>query len=386
MVSSQVVAADVCDKKPELPKCAGTDPEPDPDDACAKFAAPDFAFWRDSVSKRVPAVTVFVADSASGCEKELLRIDLADSGPINKLNLAYSTVGAGETFFGRIVIEREKWLDSSQGESVWKYDFEISGGEIVPIFVNPVMILESNDPENQSFGGIDLSTDTSSLVWHAKEREGQLSYQSISTLNIDECTYWPCTTIDGGTHLVQSVYHVLGTGSSSGTSLRNPVWGPYDERIYYRSDDVYGEFVSQYIMAIRSDGSDSGQGARIFSREDQFLGDPAYRAIRALSSGLSGWPDPGEFLAVEIAEDYFLFTCADVYTINLGNCPSNCELQYETQGNFPSWTKSGKIIHSGLGKSCKLNQIGLWDGAVEALTMGVEPEAAGGVIEVVESG
>jgi hypothetical protein len=387
MMSSPIFAGgkDCSDPKwADNPSCSGTDPEPDPDDPCANFAEPDYVFWRDSTSKRVPAVTVFLAESATGCEKELLRIDLSDSGPINVLDLAYSSVGTGDSFFGRIVYAREEWLDSSQGPSVWKYDFGISGGQIQPAGdpAIPVMVLENTDPENQDGSGLDLSADTGSLVWRLIDQVSEdLLKISIRTVDIDSCENWPCGNIDGGQRLVGYDYHVPYPSPPTGTYLQNPIWGPFGDRIYFVAKEYQPDSQSHYVMAIASDGSNL-EATKIFGIEDQTPGDPSYRFIRSVASGLSGWPNPGEYLAVEIGEDNWVYSCADIYTLDVAACEenpdTNCELQYELGGSFMSWTRTGSIVLSGLGGACKFNQIGIWDGVdVNILTKGYEPEAAG---------
>jgi hypothetical protein len=389
--SSPAIAGDKDCNDPKWsnhPICTGTDPEPDPGDSCANFYAPDFVFWRDSTSKRVPAVTIFLAETHTGCEKELLRIDLSDSGPINLMWLTYSAIGAGDTFFGRIAFEREEWLDSSRGPSVWKYDFEISDGQIQPTG-DPVIVLENNDPERQYARGLDLSPDTGSLVWKFGEQIENSWNQSIHIVDIDNCTSWPCDTFDGGQSLVEYIYHTSGPGLYWGTYLQQPVWGPYGDRIYFVAKTYQPDLHSHYVMAIESDGNANGVATEIFGIENQVPSNPNYRHIRSVSSGLSGWPDLGEYLAVEIGDDNLIYSCADVYTLNVAACEDpkvSCKLQYETHGSFASWTRTGAIILSGLGSACKFNQIGIWDdGDLNILTKGYEPEAAGGEVEVAES-
>jgi hypothetical protein len=382
--SGALFAADVCEKKPELPKCdtdPDPDPPPDPDDPCAGFADPDVVFWRDATSKRVPAVTIFLAESATGCEKELLRIDLSDTGPINDLHLAYSSIGTGDEFFGRIVFEREKWLDSSLGSSVWKYDFGISGGEIQPLPGQPAIVLDYTiDPDNQRTRGMDISSDTSSLVWTSTEYINDSWAIDINIVNLDDCAAWPCTTFNGGQSLIQTIYPPRGVEPWR-MYIKQPVWGPYGDWVYFVAVEEEGEINSQFVRGIKSDGSDLGQATTIYGFENPPSGDPDYRHLRSVAGGLGGWPETGAFLAVEIGEDSFIHSCAELYTLDLEECPgSNCELQFETQGTFPSWTKTGNIAHSGLGNACKLDQIGLWDGvSVKTLAKGWEPEAAGGL-------
>ena len=381
--SAPVIAADICDKKPDLPKCntdPPPDPEPDPDDSCANFSAPDYAFWRESNKGRVPTKTIFVADSTTGCEKELLFIDLSETGFVNRLNLAYSSVGSGESFFGRIVFQMDLGSVSSQAQidPVWKYDFGISEGQIHPV-EGPLVVLTNTDPENSYARGLDLSADTHSLVWNFAERSGDdLSKLSIRTLDIDGCVDWPCASVDEGNNLVEYEYQNRYPDPSTGTLLQNPVWGPFGERIYFVAKEYQPDSHSHYVMAIAADGSANGQATMIFGIENQVPGDANYRHVRSVASGLSGWPDPGEYLAVEIGDDNFVYSCADVYTLDVELCPGpQCELQYELGGNFMTWTRSGAILLTGLGGACKYNQIGIWDGTdVNIITKGYEPEAA----------
>jgi hypothetical protein len=359
------------------PTCPGhptcNDDPPEVGDICADFASPDFVFWRDSTDKRVSAVTVFAAESATGCEKELLRIELST----NHLHLAYSSFGEGDSFFGRIVFEEMNLLDPGQGPSVWKYDFGISSGDIQHDPEGPAMIMVNSDREGRGFTGLDLSPDTNSVVWGFYEPVDDSWAHSIRIVDIDACTTSPCT-YDGGRPLFEPDDH----NSDSGMYLRQPVWGPFGDRIYFAAQEEGGASNSQYVMAIKSDGSDGDNATTIFGFENPVLGDPGYRVLRSVSSTLSGWPPPRELLAIEIGKDGFMCSCAELYTLDVANCENPdiaCELQYETPGIFPSWTRTGAILHSGLGNACKNNQVGLWDGtALEVLTKGYEPEAAGG--------
>jgi hypothetical protein len=363
------------------------EPDPDPDDPCANFSEPDYAFWRESNIKRVPTKTVFVAESATGCEKELLFIDLSDTGFANRLNLAYSSVGTGDSFFGRIVFTREELLDSSRGPTVWKYDFGISNGQIQRIG-DPVMVLENTDPDNQHGRQLDLSADTGSLVWTLSEEiEDGLWELSIHTLYLSDCTdlVQPCAALDEGQVLVEYDYHVHYPEPSTGWYLQNPVWGPFGDRVYFAARQYGPDSHSHYVMAIdiASDGSADGLPTVVFGIEDQVPGDPSYRHVRSVASGLSGWPNPPrEYLAVEIGEDNFFYSCADIYTLDVSACEDGnpdtiCQLQYEIGGSFQSWMRTGSIVLSGLGGACKFNQIGIWDGMdVSIITKGYEPEAA----------
>jgi hypothetical protein len=366
------------------------EPDPDPDDPCANFSAPDYAFWRDSGLRKAPAKTIFVAESVSGCEKELLQIDLSESGFVNRLYLAYSSVGTGDSFFGRIVFTRE-WSDSSQGPSVWKYDFRISDGEVQSTggSPNPVKVLEIDVPENQhpSVRGLDLSADTKSILWKFSKAIGEdldLWKHSIHTLDLSDCPRWPCAMLDEGMVLVEYDHYTLYPEPSTGWYVQNPVWGPLGDRIYFVARHYQPSYLhSHYVMAIdiASDGSAAGPATEIFGIENQVPGDPSYRHVRSVASGLSGWPDPGEYLAVEIGEDNLVYSCADIYTLNLAACESECtisDLKYEIGGSFQSWLRTGSIVLSGLGGACKFNQIGIWNGLdVNIVTKGYEPEAAG---------
>lgn len=357
-------------------------PDPDPDDPCVNFSSPDYAFWRDSGRRNAPAKTIFVAESATGCEKEVLRIDLADIGYVNRLNLAYSSSSTDSNFLGRVVFQIDIGSVSSEAEAnpVWKYDFDISEGQIHSA-EGPLPVLENIDPENSYARGLDLSADTGSLVWKFGLSDGDgLWKESIRTLDIDGCQVWPCASVAGGNSLVEYDYYTV---QSTGTYLQNPVWGPLGKRIYFVAREYQPNSHSHYVMAIAADGSASGRATKIFGIENQVPGDPNYRNVRSVASGLSGWLEPGEYLAVEVGEDNMVWSCADVYTLNVASCEdenpdTQCDLQYELGGNFMTWTRSGTILLTGLGGACKYNQIGIWDGVdVNIITKGYEPEAAG---------
>lgn len=356
-----VCSTQVAAKKPVKPPILVDDP-------CASMQTVDFAFWRDSSSKRVPQVSIYLAESATGCEVKLLDIPLADTGPINDLKLAFSSVEDGALVLGRVVWARQI---NGRAISVWMHDFKIEDGSLVGVG-EPAVIMENMDAENADINSIDLSPDMQSLVYQFEEDDDSgLHVWSIRAMRIENCVS-PCSFNAG-----EILYCIEDTPVLDG--LSSPVWGPLGTRIYF----VEREGDYRHVKAIDTSGGNLVTLATVSNETG---------IVRQVSSGIGhGWPEEREYLAVTIGEPVVagvvIHGCARVYTLDVGDCPAGegCVLKYEVAGTFPSWTRDGKLIHISQGltlknpDNCKIDTIGSWDGSrLESLTKGYEPEAAGG--------
>jgi hypothetical protein len=367
--SGPVIAADVCDRKPELPKCnlppdpppdPPPEPDPDPDDPCADFAAPDFVFWRDSHTNLVAQVSIFAAESDTGCEAKLLDVPLPE-GSVNDLKLTYSSGISDGEFMGRVV-----WADHRYGEpqSVWMFDFSTSAGQVVPNAGMPVNIM-NNDVAGVGWNieDLDLSPDMQSLVYRVNDyRDEEPDYFRIFSQDIEDCLLSACPFSDG-----DELYSIQELPETS-EALDSPVWGPLGQRIYFieRTGDTY------LVKLIEANET---QATTLFTYNGG-------EHIFDVASGITG---SGEVLALEIGTDPYIHGCRGVYTLNVTACEegSACELDWAFAGIWPSWTKDAKLIHTYQGtrvkRQCKTDTIGVWDNTgLKALMKGYEPEAAGG--------
>ena len=273
-------------------------PSGKPTDPCIgqQTFSPDFAFWRDSSSNRVPQVTIYLAESVTGCEKKLLDIPLADTGAINDLKLAFSWVEDGEVPLGRVVWARQT---SGHAIAVWKYDFHYQQGS-VDGDDGPTKILENTDYDNQDINYLDLSPDMQTLVYQLTDN-GDQDHWSIRTIDIDIPTcVFPCTFAAG-----ERLYGVEDTNAIQ--SLRSPVWGPFGTRVYFveRADDYY------HLKAIDSSG---GLPITLLS-----INRTEFGIVRQISSGIGyGTPGDKEFIAVTIGPisswGAAIHGCANVYS------------------------------------------------------------------------
>jgi len=359
------------------------DPPPVGDScASAESFAPDFVFWRDSTSRRVPQVTVFLADAEPYCEIKLVDIPLADTGPINDLKLAFSSIHDAGGFFGRVV-----WARQTQGWvlHVWKYDFRLVDGAAQAEPGEPRMILDfTTVAEGQRIRQLDqdLSADTQRLVYTYMPYPIDGLAWNIREIAIADCTAAPCAYDSAA-----SIYQ-LEDDPELAEDLSSPVWGPLGERVYFI--ERYGD---SYRLLARDLASDELFTLLAIENEGLTYGDDGYFTLRQVASGiLSDWPGKadGEHLAVEIGWDTLRWGCAYLYDLDVEAClgdlaGAGCGLTREVGGIGPSWTREGKLVHTYQGltlknpNNCARGDIALWDGVnLEKLARGWEPKADGG--------
>lgn len=358
--SDTAIAADVCKKKPDLPKCI-TEPDPplDPDDPCANFAAPDLVFWRDSHTNLMAQVSIYAAESETGCEAKLLDVPLPE-GPINDLKLAYSSDTSDGEFEGRVVWAKHRY---GEPQSVGLFDFSINAGQVVPNAGMPKIIM-NNDIVGTGWNieDLDLSPNMQTLVYRINDyREVEPDFVRIFSLNIGDCLLATCPFNHG-----EELYFIEEWPDST-ESLDSPVWGALGDRIYFveRTGDTY------FMKFLWVDGAKL-ETLFVFGGEER---------IFDVSSGIMG---SREVLALEIGSDPYIHGCRSIYTLDVDMCEhSACELNWRFGGIWPSWTRDGKLIHTYQGtrikRQCKTDTVGVWDGSdLSSLLKGYEPEAAGG--------
>ena len=240
LISLVFAATNVTAKKP--PK----DPPPNDDDTCSELTSfsPDFAFLRDTGRRKSPKVTIFVAESTTGCEESLVEVPI--TSPVDRLrNLRFSSVEDGNGYFGRVV-----WTSNlgSRSVSVWMQDFNIQNANVVKVNDELEILRNSllDDPvERENIYSLDLSPDARTLVFQYSHNypdpdpdnvDITLSRRSLRILNIDSCASpdtSPCSFDVIDEDYVYELDYAMGSTSES-IGLYFPSWGPWGERIYVR--------------------------------------------------------------------------------------------------------------------------------------------------------
>jgi hypothetical protein len=370
-------AAGVAAKKP------GGDPPPGPSgDPCATMATftPDFVFWRDTGNRKNPQVTIFLAESTTGCEKKLVDVSLKDS--YNIQNLKFSSVEDEGGFFGRVVWTNVVIIVSRQDASVWKMDFRINGTNLAFLDDRPVEVLRNGslDDPNVSetiFWSLDLSPDTGSLVYAHLVKENDLYNQYLRILpDIDECVSVndtdPCSFYAG------EVLDQTGVApsSSKGPLFTFSSWGPKGNSIFVlrRIPDPGAPFGSYTVIQYYDLLSQVGEAHQLFS-------DPPF-----IARPVSGMVDNTQYLAVEKEFSEKTGGCEGIFITEFENClasEEDCFTIPVIAGKFPSWTKDGKLIHAYDGWAphggCGLSAVGVYDpseGSLKSILDGQEPDAA----------
>jgi hypothetical protein len=384
--SSPVMAKVDCDKNPNHPTCPEnpddppptSEPEPDPDDPCrADQFDPDYVFYRDTGDRKNPAITLYLAESWTGCEKAMVEFPaLGENGSrIDVRYLKFSSID--EQGFGRVV-----WRGSLTGieEIIWSYDFYIASAEVVPNGgIRPVLV---NDGYwNQSINAFDLSPDTAKLAFKlfTEVPDSGEHYYSIRMIDIEGCIASSGCLFDDekAVVLAQTDPEVEFTNY-----LSWPTWGPLGERVYFKKSEKGGFSVLQYAQF--DEGwqfpSPAFDVFDLYSSET----DPEYPSMRGMASGIMG---EDEYLAVEFVHE--TVNCGYIYFLNVDQCIADsaaCFTDVEFTGTNPSWTKAGKVIHhyydpkaDRRGCSVYGGQVGIYDGdSVSRLTDGFYPDGSGG--------
>lgn len=377
LIGLMLVSMDGWAKKPGVKPPPG--PSDNPCDTMTVFS-PDFVFWRDTGNRKNPRTSIFLAESINGCEKKLVDIPLLEMERIQ--NLKFSSVTDENGFFGRVVWTNSVVVEYLQDASVWKMDFRVDGTDLVYIDENPVEVLYNGSLDNPAvlediFWTLDLSPDMHSLVYgHLVKQDGVYNQFLRILRDIDQC-------VDESGEANCSFYagEVLDqTGetasSSSGPYFTFSSWGPGGESIFVLSrvsdpDAPFGYRRVIQVYDLLSLGIDTYQ---LFS-DPPFIARPA-----------SGWISGTEFLAVEKEFSVKTGGCEGIFITDLEQCRGSGEDCFTVPvfaGKFPSWTKSGKLIHAYDGwephGGCALSAVGVYDpvdGSLRSLLDGQEPDAA----------
>lgn len=411
MGSSPVMAKVDCDKNPNHPTCPNPDPPPDPEpdpdpvDPCTNFADPDFAFLRDTGKttgryKTPTEVTIYLAESFTGCEMSLLEIPII--APVSEIrNLKFSSLEDASGFFGRVVWTSNEF---SRAFSVWKQDFYIEDAEVV-LDGSAVEIMRNSLLEHatdwENIYSLDLSHDTRTLVYehdvyYPDPNNPDVTHgpRFLRILNIDSCDdpgAEPCEF--GSSEHSFVIDNAFGT-TSDVVGFSFPSWGPYDQRIYVRKnfdDPETGRIRALRYYDLEENWQVSEWPPEVVSRNTitsnfvlETLPDTEYGHFRQVSSGILGGV---EYLAVEDEFSAKTGGCEGIFIVEAEDCliNGNCATNPVFAGAYATWSKDGKLIHAYDGwephGGCGLSSVGYWDidNNLESLFDGYRPDSAGGI-------
>ncbi|MCW8926577.1 MAG: hypothetical protein OQJ84_09985 [Xanthomonadales bacterium] len=368
--------------------------------------APDFAFLRDTGRTKgrykVPTeVTIFLAESFTGCEMSLVEIPIIE--PVNQLrNLKFSSVEDENGYFGRVVWTSNRSITAL---SVWKQDFYVDGADVIPLG-GPIEVLRNmldDDPlTNENIHALDLSHDTRALVyayWYSypdpNAAETRISRYAVRILDIEPCVQPGVNSCGfGGLDNAVELDSLISTTSEPGGSFWYPSWGPLGNRIYVKKwlhDPVFDSYHALGYYDIEEDWQTlewppsviySDTVISDFGWDGDVITD--YGWYGRVSSGIM---DGVEYLA--ISDEFSAKTggCEGIFIVEAEDClvNKNCTTEPEIAGDYPSFTKDGTLIHAYDGwvptGECGLDSVGYWDadGNLESLFDGYKPDAAGGI-------
>jgi len=361
--------------------------KPPPDDPCLTMDSfsPDYVFYRDTGTRKNSKSIIFLAESATGCERALVEFPTVgeNGGYIDVRYLKYSSfIEDGDTF-GRVI-----WRSSLTGieEIVWSYDFYISGTELTP---NGGLrkVLVNGSYWDQNVRDFDLSPDTATLAFKLY-RNDPATGEHVYDIRLIDIDY--CHALSSGCFFEDERAVVLAESRPEGDFnywLDSPTWGPMGNRVYFtRGEPEYN--VLQFIEL--DEGWEDEGWPPSFISKDLFSSEtqPEFQRVRGHASGFM---DGAEYLAIERTHE--LINCGYIYLVNVWDCESVdnpvCFTGVEFEGTNPSWTKDGKVIHhyhhSKINrKVCSVwgGKVGLYDGIdVNELTDGYFPDGAGGLPE-----
>lgn len=357
-------------KKPVKPP-----PEPPEDPCLADQFNPDYVFYRDTGDRKNPEVTLYLAESETGCEKVMIEFPTLgeDGSRIDVRYLKFSSLP--EQDFWRVV-----WRGTGIEEIIWSYDFSIDGSAVLPNGgIRPVLVNE--DYGSQGIIQFDLSPDTSMLAFQLFKEDpatGEHVY-SIRMVEIDYCLGQQSGCLfddEGAVTLVQTSPEVEHTHF-----LSWPTWGLLGKRLYFQKFEKGGFRELQYVEIDENwqFSSEPFEVIELYSSED----DPELPKMRGMASGILG---EDEYLAVEFVHE--TVNCGYIYFLNVEQCEDqgNCFTGVEFTGTNPSWTKAGEVIHhyydpKANRRACSVygGQAGIYDGSsVKRLTDGFFPDGSGG--------
>ena len=337
-----LVAPGVAAKKPVKPP-----PEP-PADSCQSVEsfAPDFAFARTSGRNNKMKLTIFAADSATGCERQLIELPYIDGDYTREFR--FSSVEEAGNFYGRVVWRRLTDL----GSGYWTLDFTNDGTEIA--FLGDAeqilyMPRETAPNLNSHLSWMDLSPDARTLAFQYFTEDATEQREYLNLLKLGEfgqvCGEESCP-LDPGSAFTLYEGEYIDDGRSF---MFDPSWGPLGERLYLRTDPYTESAALQYYD---------------------------------LQWPEAGWPpEAAGPTALFRAEDYPNTTDVTWHVVgSFRDAPADPEFA----GRFPGWNREGKLIHEYMGwtvqGNCHFSELGVWDGtSLNPILTGQWPDAASGL-------
>ena len=349
MGSSPVIAADVCDKKPDLPKCNPVDPPPDPEppmDSCETSEAffPAFMFWRNLGNPTQGAYTIFLASEDGACIRAL--VDVPDSGNAWTWESSFGYDQATE--HGYVVWEKGGW--GNDENEIWLQEFTVDGNTVDPS-PDPELIVvtdysNTGDPVT-NFRDLDISADLQNLAFDSYAYgEPATQPSEAHVIDIASCRspYTPCMQSEDTLVLKESEGSFPNDTSVSWGRI---AWGPLDKRIYIQM--FHGEALgdNQWGVHMITLTGGSWTGDKTIEDRELFTDDdyPEYEGVRRLGSFISA---DGEKLAFKHNGDCRTISVIDVADCEAGPTEFNqrpCEAEAQFFGTNPSWTDRGTIIH-----------------------------------------
>jgi hypothetical protein len=373
LISLVFVVTDVTAKKP--PK----DPPPDVGDTCSELTfSPDYVFYRVTGKRKNQKITIFLAESSTGCEKALVEFPrLVDGEYLDIRDLRFSSIVEQGVTFGRVIWRRY----GGALDAVWGYDFSITGIAVEPI-KEPRQILISSDSYHQRINELDLSPDTGTLAFklYKKNPAADTHVYSIRMIDIGDCDASPAACLFDDDRAM--VFAETSPSSEFDENLGDPAWGPLGRRIYFlyfENDYRVLQFVELEEGWENTTWPPSFDLKNLYSSELQ----PEFQKMRSLAGGIM---DGVEYLAVELPHEKI--NCGYIYLLNVQDCERVddpvCFTGVEFEGANPSWTKDGKVIHHYYDpkqRACSVygGTVGIYDGTnLDILDEGFYPDAAGG--------
>jgi hypothetical protein len=345
--------------------------------------SPDHAFYRTGGQRKDPRVTIFLAESSTGCEQALVEFPvLVDGVSMEVRDLKFSTVMEQGDTFGRVI-----WRNyGGSYRAILGYDFYISGTDVIP-FGGIRQILVNDVNLNHYAREFDLSPDTETLAfrYYVKDSVTGLHQYSIRAIDIDYCDVLPAGCLYDDARAV--VLAETTPASDFDEGLADPTWGPLGRRIYFN----YGEIGDHWALKFAEfeEGWESSVWPPSFITKSLWHSStqPEYPRAYNLAGGVMG---SQEYLAA-VFHNPEKINCGFVYLINVQDCERVedpiCFTEMAFEGANPSWTRDGKIIHHYMdpkARSCSVfgGTVGIHDGvSVEALADGYFPDGAGGLPE-----
>jgi hypothetical protein len=177
---------------------------------------------------------------------------------------------------------------------------------------------------------------------------------------------------------------VLAKSGLTSVGFFQPAWGPLGRRIYFLHNEIDYK-VLQYAELDESWEHPNWPPSFVLKDLYSSKSQPAFDRMRGLASGIMEGMD---YLAVELPHEKI--NCGYIYLVNVADCDRVdtpvCFTDVKFEGENPSWTKDGKIIHHYYDRkvnrhACSVygGRVGIYDGTnLDFLGEGYYPDGAGG--------